>query len=115
MLVSLRKRWLKFSFYGVTTLLLIGISSGIIYMIRAGGGTLPVAGQATDFTATNVDGKPVSFNSLDGKIRLVTFFYTHCPGPCPLVAFRLEQIQDQLKKEGVLGSKVAIVSVTLDL
>ncbi|MDQ0191510.1 SCO family protein [Alicyclobacillus cycloheptanicus] len=111
---SLRKRWLKFGFYGFTVILLIGIIGGITYMIRAGGGTLPVAGQATDFTATNVDGKPVSFNSLDGKIRLVTFFYTHCPGPCPLVAFRLEQIQNELQKEGVFGNKVAIVSVTLD-
>ncbi len=38
MLVSFRNRWLKFGFYGVTTLLLVGIIGGITYMIRAGGG-----------------------------------------------------------------------------
>lgn len=113
-LISLRKRWLEYGFYGMTTLLLIGIIGSITYMIRAGGGALPVNGQAANFAATNVNGKTVSFNHLDGKIRLLTFFYTHCPGPCPLVSFRLEQVQDQLKKEGVFGTKVAIVSVTLD-
>ncbi|WP_175511516.1 SCO family protein [Alicyclobacillus macrosporangiidus] len=110
----MRTRAGRMVFYAFVAVLVFAIAGAIGYMVRAGGGALPVTGQASDFTATNLDGKPVRFSSLDGKIRLVTFFYTHCPGPCPLTAYRLEQVQNDLKQQGLFGTQVAIVSVTLD-
>ncbi|MCL6517677.1 SCO family protein [Alicyclobacillus sp.] len=110
----MKSRGARWAFYAVVAVLVLGIAAGVGYMLRAGGGSLPVMGQASDFTAVNTDGRPVRFSQLDGKIRLVTFFYTHCPGPCPLTAYRLEQVQNDLKQQGLFGSKVAIVSVTLD-
>jgi protein SCO1/2 len=109
-----RRRWWNYTFVFVVTILGLGVVGGVVYMIRAAGGTLPVDGQAPNFTATNVDGKAVSLSALDGKIRLVTWFYTHCPDVCPLTAHRLQQIQERLQAEGVFAKKVDIVSLDLD-
>lgn len=94
-------------------ILAVGIIA-ITYIIHMGGSSLPVAGQAADFTATNVDGQTVKLSNLDGKIRLLTWFYTHCPDECPLTAHRMAQMQDQLMKQGEFGTKVVFVSITLD-
>lgn len=109
-----RKRMLNLGFWVLIVVLIAGIIGGITYMIREGGGSLPVEGQAPNFTATNVTGKTISFDSLNGKVRLVTWFYTHCPDECPLTAYHMEQIQNQLEKEGKFGNKVVFVSITFD-
>lgn len=110
----LKSRFGKISFYSLISLLIALIIGAIYYTLHEGGQSLPVNGQAVNFNATNMNGKNVSFQALNGKIRLVTFFYTHCPGPCPIIAYRLEQVQQDMEKTGEFGSKVAIVSVTLD-
>jgi protein SCO1 len=110
----MQKKFAKVSFYSVIVMFVLFIVGAIYYTLNAGGESLPVHGQAANFEATNVNGKKISFQSLNGKIRLVTFFYTHCPGPCPIIAYRLEQVQQAMQKEGKFGSKVAIMSITLD-
>src|ERR1700743_603019 len=35
-----------------------------------------------DFNLTDQNGKPVSFKSFDGKILVISFFYTHCSASC---------------------------------
>lgn len=105
----------RFSFYGVVAVLVLAIIGGITYMLRQGGGSLPVAGQETNFTATNVvTGKGVSMKSLNGKIVLITWYYTHCTDECPLTMFRFSQIQDQLEKQNLFGKKVVLIAMTLD-
>lgn len=75
---------------------------------------LPDLGAAPDFTYQDIDGNEVSMSSLDGKVRLVYFFYTNCPDVCPPTTFMLSQVQDKLKEEGAFGKSVDIVSVTID-
>ncbi|WP_067933947.1 SCO family protein [Alicyclobacillus kakegawensis] len=112
--MRIRTRWWNMAFIGIVTVLVVAIAGGLVYMVRAAGGTLPIEGQASDFTAINVDGRNIRFSSLDGKIRLVTWFYTHCPDVCPLTAHRMQQIQTKLEAEGVFASKVDIVAIDLD-
>ncbi|MFC3804309.1 SCO family protein [Cohnella sp. GCM10012308] len=75
---------------------------------------LPDLGAAPDFTYQDIDGKDVSMSSLDGKVRLVYFFFTNCPDVCPPTTFMLSQVQDKFKAEGEFGKNVDIVSVTID-
>lgn len=105
---------LSVAYYAIIAVLVIGIIGSIIYMVRAGGGSLPVAGQAPDFNAENVNGKMMSMNDLHGKIVLITWYYTHCTDECPLTMYRFEQIQNRLEKQGNFGKKVVLVAVTLD-
>jgi len=75
---------------------------------------LPDIGAAPDFTYQDIDGKEVSMSSLDGKVRLVYFFFTNCPDVCPPTTFMLSQVQNKLKEDGEFGKSVDIVSVTID-
>lgn len=90
------------------------IAGALWYIIWQGGGSLPVIAQAADFTATNVDGRAVTLSQLNGKVRLMTWFYTHCPDECPLTAYQMEQVQNQLIQSGSFGKQVAFISMTFD-
>jgi protein SCO1 len=39
--------------------------------------------RAADFTLTAHTGKRIGLHGFDGKVRLLYFGYTHCPGICP--------------------------------
>jgi len=95
-------------------ILLAAIVGAFYYLIHQGGGSLPVEGQTTNFAATDVTGRTVSFVGESNRVRLITFFYTHCPDECPLTAFRMEEIQKQLEQQGLFPNKVAFFSITLD-
>ncbi|MFC5447634.1 SCO family protein [Paenibacillus aestuarii] len=69
---------------------------------------------APAFQLQDLDGKTVSSKDLDGKVRLVYFFYSFCPDVCMPTSFLLSQVQDSLKQKGLLGTKAEIVSITID-
>jgi protein SCO1/2 len=63
-------------------------------------------------TLTDQHGKPVSLASLKGKPVLVDFIYTSCPGECVVTTNRMAKVAERLG--GELGSKVTLVSITID-
>jgi protein SCO1/2 len=67
---------------------------------------------APSFALTDEDGAEVSLASLAGKIVVLDFIYTHCPGPCPILTGKLVELQRALPPE--LAQKVHFVSITLD-
>ena len=110
----MRRKTVRMAGTGLIAVLVVFIAGAIYYILTAGGESLPVAGQAPDFTATNLDDRTVKMSDLNGKIRLVTWFYTHCPDECPLTASYMTQIQNQLKQEGLFGKKVVFISISID-
>jgi protein SCO1/2 len=52
-----------------------------------------------DFTLTDQDGKEFRFQSLRGKVVLITFIFTTCPDFCPLLTAKLSHIQRKLQAE----------------
>lgn len=67
---------------------------------------------ASDFTLTDQDGQPLTLSSLRGKIVLLDFIFTRCPGPCPLLSLKFAQLQKKLGER--LGKDVMLLSVTID-
>ncbi len=57
-------------------------------------------------------GTPISLATLKGKPVLIDFIYTTCASACPLLTARFAHIADKLG--GELGTKVAMVSITID-
>ncbi len=57
-------------------------------------------------------GATVSLASLKGKPVLIDFIYTNCATTCPVLTSRFAQIAQKLGAD--LGSKVTMVSITLD-
>jgi len=61
---------------------------------------------------TDQHGRTISLASLKGNLVLIDFIYTNCATACPVLTSRFAQIARNLG--GELGSKVTMVSVTLD-
>ncbi len=58
------------------------------------------------------DGNSVNLADLKGRLVLVDFIYTTCPGPCELMTAKLSKVAENLG--ATLGNQVEIVSITLD-
>jgi protein SCO1/2 len=69
-----------------------------------------VIGTVPDFQFTTQDGVTLSRADLLGKVWVVDFFFTRCPGPCPVMSSRMAEISKELKK----AKDVRLVSVSID-
>jgi protein SCO1/2 len=66
--------------------------------------------QVPDFSLTERSGKTVSLSDLRGKVWVADFFYTSCPGPCPMMTSRLSDIHKATLGRG----GVVLVSISTD-
>ncbi len=67
---------------------------------------------APPFALVDQDGRPVSLPDLRGKLVLLDFVFTHCPGPCPILTGLHVQLQRSLAPE--LRARTRLVSISLD-
>jgi protein SCO1/2 len=74
----------------------------------------PVALSVPDIEVVNQDGQHVRFNSqvVDGRIAIVTGFFTTCSSMCPITQEKLSHVAKLLGPR--LGKNVVIVSVSVD-
>jgi protein SCO1/2 len=74
----------------------------------------PVALPVPDIEVVNQDGRHVRFNSqvIDGRVAIVTGFFTTCSSMCPITQEKLSQVAKLLGPR--LGKDVVIVSVSVD-
>jgi cytochrome oxidase Cu insertion factor (SCO1/SenC/PrrC family) len=63
-----------------------------------------------EFSLTERSGQPLKLDDLAGKVWVADFFYTTCPGPCPMLSSRLSDVQKALGKEADLR----LVSISTD-
>jgi protein SCO1/2 len=73
---------------------------------------LPEIMSAPTFTLETTTGE--GYNSDNGKVKLVTFFFTNCPDICPMTLVDFQDIQQTLKDEGLFADKVELLAITLD-
>lgn len=76
--------------------------------------TLSVIAQAPDFTLSDPAGRLVKLSEHQGKVVPLAFVFTTCPGVCPLISMQMAALQTGLKREGLFGTKVNMLSVTVD-
>ena len=67
---------------------------------------------APDFLLTDQDGQTFVLSHLRGKVILMDFIFTQCPGPCPMLSTKFSHLQRRLGKR--LGKEVMLVSVSID-
>jgi protein SCO1/2 len=74
----------------------------------------PVALPVPDIKVITQDGRHVRFNSqvVDGRIAIVTGFFTNCSSMCPFTQEKLAQVAKLLGPR--MGKDVVIVSVSVD-
>ena len=66
---------------------------------------------AVDFTLTAHTGQPVSLQDFRGKLVLLYFGYTFCPGMCPTTLANLAQVVHQLGKQ---AQQVQVLMISVD-
>jgi protein SCO1/2 len=71
---------------------------------------LEVMSQLQPFELTAQTGQPFDSKSLEGHVWVADFFFTSCPGPCPMMSQKLGEIQRQTADL----PDVKIVSFTVD-
>jgi cytochrome oxidase Cu insertion factor (SCO1/SenC/PrrC family) len=73
-----------------------------------------VYGPLPAFNLTERSGTEFNSTSLAGKVTLIDFVYTHCTDACPLLSATFQQAQQKLADQKLLGSRVQLVSVSVD-
>ncbi len=63
-----------------------------------------------DFSLTERSGQTVTLADLKGKVWVADFFYSTCPGPCPMLSSRLSELQKSLGSD----DRVRLVSISTD-
>jgi protein SCO1/2 len=61
--------------------------------------------QLADFALINQEGKPVSWDSLKGKIVVADFFFTHCPTICPGLTMNMKRLAESINNGKRVGDK----------
>jgi protein SCO1 len=91
--------------------LIVLIFAGLLY---AQDQPAPVALPVPDIEVVNQDGRQVRFNSqvVEGRIAIVTGFFTTCSAMCPITQEKLSQVAKLLGPR--MGKDVVIVSVSVD-
>jgi protein SCO1/2 len=67
---------------------------------------------APEFSLIDQAGKALASTDLKGRVLLVDFVYTSCPGPCPLLTSQHVSLQRMLSPE--LRERTRFISVSLD-
>ncbi len=71
-------------------------------------------GMAPTFPLTDQAGQTVVDDDLRGKVVVVDFVYTGCRESCPLLTARMQALRDRLRREGLLGTRVQLLSLTVN-
>jgi protein SCO1 len=79
---------------------------------RSGSTTEGSGSVLTDTKLVDQNGNTVELSSLKGKPLVVDFIYTSCPGPCLMETAKFANVALRLGSD--LGSKVTLVSITVD-
>lgn len=96
---------------GMAALVILALGAGII-ISKAGRSlqALPVLGDVPAFEFIERSGRPFGSEDLRGRISVVCFFFTTCPGICPVMAARYSEMYGLY--EG--SDNVRLVSITVD-
>jgi protein SCO1/2 len=75
---------------------------------------MDVYGSVPTFQLTDQSGATFSSQQLAGHVTLLDFIYTHCTDACPLLSATFQEAQRKLANDKLLGSKVLLVSLSVD-
>ena len=92
------------------SLLLVGCGLGE-QQTEFNGTVLKGTDPSPQFSLTNHVGQPVSLDSLQGRVVVLTFLYTYCPDVCPIITTQLRDVQQELADD---SSRVEFVAISVD-
>lgn len=95
-------------------LLLSGLVAAACLACQPQSPPMDVYGSMPPFQLTDQAGATFDSKSLAGHATLLDFVYTHCTDACPLMSATFQETQRKLAADNLLGSKVMLVSLSVD-
>lgn len=86
------------------------IAFAVNWWAEASQGSLPVLGEIPQFEMIDQTGRPFGRDDLNGKINIVDFFFSSCPGVCPVMHGNMIDLYYSLGETDL----ARIVSVSVD-
>ncbi len=71
---------------------------------------IPIIKKVPNFNFINQNGETFSHNQLKNKITVLDFFFTNCPGPCPIMTYNMKSLYNDFSS----SDDVQFVSITVD-
>ena len=90
------------------------VAAGLLLAACSRPAELPRLVPAPAFSLIDQLERPVTSDNLRGTVVLADFVFTNCTDICPVLSFRMQTIQDRLRNEGLLGSRVQMLSFSVD-
>ena len=100
----------KLYLYIFLCLLLMGIGASWVINTANESHDIPIIKKVPNFDFINQNGESFSDNHLKGKITVLDFFFTNCPGPCPIMTYNMKSLYDDFSN----SDEVQFVSITVD-
>ena len=66
------------------------------------------------FAFLSIDSIEVTNRDVEGKIKIVDYFFTHCPTICPILSSQLARTQEILADRGITNEDLIILSHSVD-
>ncbi|MEP0828448.1 MAG: SCO family protein [bacterium] len=89
---------------------LAAVAMFVVDQARKSREQIPVLGQLPEFQFTEQSGAPFGLQDMKGKLNVVDFIFTHCKGPCPIMASKMSSLYKAF--EG--SNKVQLISISVD-
>ncbi len=83
---------------------------GLMLSVKNGGEPLPVIETLPDFHLSDQNSQPFGLAEMKGKAAIVDFFFTHCKGPCPMMAVEMGKLQKRFADI----EAIRLISISVD-
>ena len=100
----------KLYLYILTFIVFMGMGASWVIEKANASHEIPIIKKVPNFNFTNQNGELFSHNQLKNKITVLDFFFTNCPGPCPIMTYNMKSLYDDFSK----SDDVQFVSITVD-
>ena len=97
-------------FYLLCAILIAAVAGATFLRINYSKPPLPPIKPVPAFQLVERSGKQISLADLKGKVLLVDFVYSECPGPCPMISTRFSDLQKEVLKD----PNALMISITLN-
>jgi protein SCO1 len=99
---------------GLLVILLVAVIPSVVVptlMCRKEARDIPLIGQVTPFELVDERGQVFTHEAFRGHVTVVSFVFTRCDTVCPVIAMKLQRIQDKTFDH---GGRIKLLSFTVD-
>lgn len=97
-------------YFTIVVIVLAVAAAFVINQAESSRQAIPVLGEVPDFTFTERSGVPFGLDNMKGRINVVDFIFTNCPGPCPMMS----AVMSDLYHFYGSSDKIRFISISVD-